>query len=274
MNRFQNPLSITREEVMSICGIGSKNTYHKCLRELHQFGYIFYRPSPDKFHRSSVNIVRLDQSNSVEDVSQLKLFSLQTEAKNEMDNSGASVSKVVQVEENNGIKSDTVSVPLLTAVGPTFDTVPVPYLGLIIHKLNYKQEREENSLTQKIFSKNKNLQKAINNFSAAPKIVPFGPRQNDRQNHDASEKFQQPLLDQVISFFETNQYPLTEGHKFFNHYNSNGWQVGGKAPMHNWQSSAHKWMLNTGNFISVQNVRNGQQEDFDTGTGKNYSQPL
>ena len=59
LNRFQNPFSITREAVMDICGIGSKNTYHKCLKELHQYGYIFYKPSINKFHKSTVHIVKI-----------------------------------------------------------------------------------------------------------------------------------------------------------------------------------------------------------------------
>ena len=75
LNRFQNPFSITREAVMDICGIGSKNTYHKCLKELHQFGYIFYKPSINKFHKSTVHIVKLDAGDSSDDLKQLDLFS-------------------------------------------------------------------------------------------------------------------------------------------------------------------------------------------------------
>src|SRR6185437_12770064 len=59
-NRFQNPFSIIREEVMGITGIGSKNTYHKCMKEIHQFGYIHYRASTSKFQKSKVHMVRLD----------------------------------------------------------------------------------------------------------------------------------------------------------------------------------------------------------------------
>jgi leucyl/phenylalanyl-tRNA--protein transferase len=38
LNRFQNPISITRNEVMRISKIFSKATYHKCVNELHQKG--------------------------------------------------------------------------------------------------------------------------------------------------------------------------------------------------------------------------------------------
>ncbi len=45
VNRFQNPISITRDEVMRISKICSKATYHKCMRELNEKGYIKYEPS-------------------------------------------------------------------------------------------------------------------------------------------------------------------------------------------------------------------------------------
>ncbi len=49
VNRFQNPISITRDEVMRISKICSKATYHKCMRELNEKGYIKYEPSFNPF---------------------------------------------------------------------------------------------------------------------------------------------------------------------------------------------------------------------------------
>lgn len=43
--RFENPLSIARSEVMKLSKIGSKSTYTKCLKELHLWKFIDYRPS-------------------------------------------------------------------------------------------------------------------------------------------------------------------------------------------------------------------------------------
>jgi hypothetical protein len=54
INRFQNPISITREEVMSISKICSTATYHKCMRELNEKGYIKYEPSFNPFKGSMV----------------------------------------------------------------------------------------------------------------------------------------------------------------------------------------------------------------------------
>ncbi|KUM16337.1 transcriptional regulator [Flavobacterium psychrophilum] len=54
VNRFQNPISITRDEVMRISKICSKATYHKCMRELNDKGYIKYEPSFNPFKGSMV----------------------------------------------------------------------------------------------------------------------------------------------------------------------------------------------------------------------------
>lgn len=42
---FQNPVPITRQEVMAAAKISGLATYHKCIRELHLYGYIIYQPS-------------------------------------------------------------------------------------------------------------------------------------------------------------------------------------------------------------------------------------
>lgn len=60
LNRFENPISINREEVMKISKIGSKNTYHKCLKELDQFGYLEYLPSHNPLKGSLVNMLNFD----------------------------------------------------------------------------------------------------------------------------------------------------------------------------------------------------------------------
>src|ERR1044071_10393078 len=74
-NRFQNPFSIYRENVMQLSKIGSKNTYHKCMKQLHEAKYILYYPSPSKFQVVRISIVRLDaQEEKPTRFKQLDLF--------------------------------------------------------------------------------------------------------------------------------------------------------------------------------------------------------
>ena len=56
-NRFKNPISISRNEVMRISKISSKATYHKCLKNLHALGYINYEPSHNPFKGSHVYLL-------------------------------------------------------------------------------------------------------------------------------------------------------------------------------------------------------------------------
>lgn len=60
-HKFKNPFTILRSEVISLCRIGSLNTYTKCLRSLHELGYISYQPSKKLREQSMISILLLDQ---------------------------------------------------------------------------------------------------------------------------------------------------------------------------------------------------------------------
>ncbi|HBI01568.1 MAG TPA: transcriptional regulator [Flavobacterium sp.] len=60
-NRFRNPISINRDEIMQISKISSKATYHKCLKNLHSLGYINYQPSFNPFRGSHVILFNFEQ---------------------------------------------------------------------------------------------------------------------------------------------------------------------------------------------------------------------
>lgn len=61
LNRFHNPISISRNEMMQISKIGSTNTYTKCLKELDAYGYIQYAPSFNPLKGSTVNLFDFDK---------------------------------------------------------------------------------------------------------------------------------------------------------------------------------------------------------------------
>lgn len=48
-HQFKSTFTIYREELMRYAKIGSKDTYYKCMRELHQQGYILYLPAPCRY---------------------------------------------------------------------------------------------------------------------------------------------------------------------------------------------------------------------------------
>jgi hypothetical protein len=44
-NGFESPFPVTRAGLMACSRIASIATYHKCIKELNDFGYIRYQPS-------------------------------------------------------------------------------------------------------------------------------------------------------------------------------------------------------------------------------------
>lgn len=52
--RFKNPVSISRDEIMRLSKIGSKVTYHRCIKDLHNWSYLEYEPSHNPFRGSRV----------------------------------------------------------------------------------------------------------------------------------------------------------------------------------------------------------------------------
>lgn len=44
LNNFSNPVSITRKDILKTAKI-TRTTYHRCMKELNDFGYIRYVPS-------------------------------------------------------------------------------------------------------------------------------------------------------------------------------------------------------------------------------------
>lgn len=56
-NDFQNPVPITRRQVMEAAKISGLATYHRCIRDLHVYGYIRYQPSYHPSKRSRVSFL-------------------------------------------------------------------------------------------------------------------------------------------------------------------------------------------------------------------------
>lgn len=76
-SRFQNPISISRSELMKVSKISAKATYHKCMKDLHNFGYLRYQPSYNPFKGSLVYLFNL-QSGEIEKAEPRGLFNNKT----------------------------------------------------------------------------------------------------------------------------------------------------------------------------------------------------
>src|SRR5690606_27557236 len=56
-NRFPLQFYVNREEVMKLSKIGSKSTYHRCLKELDHYKYLIYFPSHNPFKGSQIKML-------------------------------------------------------------------------------------------------------------------------------------------------------------------------------------------------------------------------
>jgi hypothetical protein len=131
--------------------------------------------------------------------------------------------------------------------------------------------REENSQSQNDIQISKpeemeNLNEVVNTSSDEnTKRKKVAPKKEKEESVRAT-------LDEAITFFKLENYPEIEAHKFYNHFESNGWRVGGKTPMKNWHAAARNWMLNSSNFAPKS--KSVSQKTTQLNTSKNYGEPL
>ncbi len=81
------------------------------------------------------------------------------------------------------------------------------------------------------------------------------------------KEFVSPSLTDVVIFFLSEKYPETEARKFYYHYQANGWLVGGKTPMSDWQAASHNWMFKANQFETT-------RENINLSSEKDYGEPL
>ncbi|WP_444671043.1 transcriptional regulator [Flavobacterium columnare] len=240
-NRFKNPISINRDEVMRISKISSKATYHKCLKSLHSLGYINYEPSYNPFKGSHVILF-----NFSEDLKPLPKS--ERKPKNE---------PLIELVSEQALNKSCTS----SETGTEQAVVP---------SINYINNT--NILNDKNVS---NLEKHSKNFEEINNSDLKNETEEKEKSSAKKEKEEklQPSIEEVKTYFQENNFPEQEAQKFFNYFKSVGWLVGGKTPMVDWQAAAQNWMINAPKFISNAEQPN-RVKQLNTTTDKDYSEPL
>jgi hypothetical protein len=240
-NRFQNPFPIYRENIMQISKIGSKNTYYKCLKDLNMAKYIIYQNAANKYLPARISIIRLDKKQDFI-YGNLELFNEETESAIQEPNaaqdpnSGQGVPNLRQDVPKEG----HLLVPDVAQSCPNFDAGTVPIIGLYI---KHKQINRVCKTHTSVFEKNKKIQNAINN-------PPFRDQEKNLVSQVANS-VQAPTLSEIEEFFKSNKYPLKEARKFFYYNKGKAWKFPGNLPIADWQSLAHKWILNSGDLAKA-----------------------
>jgi hypothetical protein len=252
-NRFKNPISISRDEVMRISKISSKATYHKCLKNLHSLGYINYEPSYNPFKGSHVY-----------------LFNFSDDLKPIPKSEKTTIPKKEPVFE---LVNEQVVNKLYTSTGTSNEAGTEQALVSYINNTNIPN----NSNDLKIV----NLDEQAKNFENDDVFLKSETAEEKEKSSAKKEKeflitssaVEKPTIENVKTYFLEQHFPELEAIKFFNYFSSNGWLVGGKTPMVDWQASAQNWILNAPKFISNEPQSN-RAKHLNTGTDKDYSEPL
>ena len=63
VNRFKNPITISRDEMMKGSKIASKATYHKCIKELQRLQFLDYQPSYNPYSGTQVFMFNFSDNN-------------------------------------------------------------------------------------------------------------------------------------------------------------------------------------------------------------------
>ena len=240
LNHFQNPISISRNEMMRLSKISALGTYHKCIKQLQDFGYIEYLPSFNPYKGSLVNLHNFEDS----DVQRVN---------------GKRIKKQTPTEQalnSHHIKIDT---GIEQALIPSKNNIN------ILNNKTIVTTPESNSLFEQ-------EQKESTNSV----ILSVEQSGTVEESH-----FNKPHIFEIQMYFAEKDAPSEEAEKFFNHYESNGWLVGGKSKMKNWQAAARNWLLNSKKFNSSsviqsveKNLTTTKNTNLNATTGKSYREPL
>ncbi len=243
-NRFKNPISISRDEVMRISKISSKATYHKCLKNLHALGYINYEPSYNPFKGSHVYLF-----NFSDDLKPKTKSGKTTTPKNEPVFELVNKQVVNKSHTSTATRSETGTEQALVSY---INNTNITNISNDLKSVNVDQQANkiENEIS---FLKNETTEK-------------------EKKLREKKKDFA-PTIENTKAYFLEQNFPELEALKFFNYFSSNGWLVGGKTPMVNWQAAAQNWMLNAPKFISNEQLPN-RAKQLNIGTDKDYSEPL
>src|SRR5690554_2747985 len=265
--RFKKEINIRRDELMHLSKIGSTNTYSKCLKQLSEWKYIKYTPSKSRFKSSKVHMYRFDTT--------------------------PDTSRGTTPNTSCGTTSDT-------SPDTTSEHLVRPFLNNTKHIVNnnkqYKTKEGEEKNSSPHPSQNKNDESSFRkddlqsskkasrdelNSSDSSDSSDSSKKagKDDLQSSDSSKKtktskkkFTPPELTEVKTFFHENKSSYQVAETFFNHFESNGWLVGGKAKMKNWKAAARNWIMRDEKY-QAQN-RSPAQQRLHVNEYKDYSEPL
>ena len=231
-NRFQNPISISRDELMRISKIASTATYHKCMKELTEKEYVIYKPSFNPFRGSILEVCNLDFYTKPMPKKELKKHA--TKSKNDQ--------VIEQVDEQ--LTKQALNKHQTSAKH-------VPYINSINNTNSINTAKQEISKNEKI------VDFTNSNFDEVQESDLKVELKEEKKLREKKKKVEiektKPTLEETQIYFLEKNFPEVEAQRFFNYFESNGWLVGGRTKMKDWKAAARNWMLNAKKFSKNEN---------------------
>jgi hypothetical protein len=248
-NRFQNPISISRDELMRISKIASTATYHKCMKDLTDREYVIYKPSFNPFKGSILEVCNLDFYTKPVPKKELKKHA--TKSKN--DQVIEQVDEQVSKQALNKHQTSSKHVPYINIINNTnsinLDKQEISknekklnFTNSIFDEVQESDLKVEKEKQKKLREKNK---KKVENHSS---VTSSGSLSRPIGIEKPISKQSKPTLEETQIYFLEKNFPEIEAQRFFNYFESNGWLVGGRTKMKDWKAAARNWMLNTKKF--------------------------
>ncbi len=237
-NRFQNPISISRDELMRISKIASTATYHKCMKDLTEREYVIYKPSFNPFKGSILEVCNLDFY--TKPVPKREQKRRATKSKNDQ--------VIEQVDEQltkqalNKHQTSSKHVPYINNINNINNTNIINLDKQEISK-NEKNSIFTNSIFDEVQESDLKIEKEKEKCHA--ELVEVKLREIKKKVEIEKTK---PTLEEAQIYFLEKNFSEIEAQRFFNYFESNGWLVGGKTKMKDWKAAARNWMLNTKKF--------------------------
>jgi len=101
------------------------------------------------------------------------------------------------------------------------------------------------------------------NANHKPLTTNHKPLTSSKEKDQKKRRFTPPSLNEAIEYFVNHESTTEQANTFYDHFKSNGWKVGGKAPMKDWNSAAN-------NFIR-RGKSNGQSNNTNNPRGHKLS---
>ena len=257
LNHFQNPISISRNEMMRLSKISALGTYHKCIKQLQDFGYIEYLPSFNPYKGSLVNLYNFENS----DVQRVN---------------GKRIKKQTATEQAVNSHHIKIGTGIEQALIPSKNNINISNNN---HSVNTQKNIDELNFEfsepekEKLREKKKDFVIARRNDEAIYSNVTQSVTLSGVEALQKPGSKIPPEFPEVQMYFEEKDSTKLEAEKFYNHYESNGWLVGGKSKMKNWQAGARNWLLNSKKFNTV--IASGaKQSHLNATNNKSYQEKL